>query len=63
MNNGKIKFTYWKDGNFYLGYLNEYPEFGTQGKSFEDLKEHLKDIILDINEGHTPLTKPNENDR
>ena len=38
----KQKITYWKesDGN-YLGYLNDYPEYWTQGENLEDLKAHL----------------------
>lgn len=41
----KKQFTYWKepDGT-YLGYLNEYPDHWTQGKSLDDLKEHLLDL-------------------
>lgn len=54
MNNGKIKFTYWQDGDYFLGYLEEYPDYVTQGKSFEELKEHLKDIYKEINEGNIP---------
>jgi predicted RNase H-like HicB family nuclease len=42
------KITYWQDGEFWLGYLNDYPDFVTQGESFEDLIEHLKDIYQDI---------------
>jgi predicted RNase H-like HicB family nuclease len=29
-------------GNWYLGYLNDYPDHWTQGESLEDLKDHLK---------------------
>jgi len=27
------KFTYWRDGNYYLGFLNDYPDYLTQGIS------------------------------
>jgi hypothetical protein len=46
MNTTKI--TYWQDGNFWLGYINEYPEYITQGISLEELIENLKDIQHDI---------------
>ncbi len=41
----KVSITYWQetDGKF-LGYLNEYPDHWTQGESYEDLMEHLKDL-------------------
>ena len=44
----KKTITYWKDGEFYLGYMNEYPEYMTQGLNFEELIENLKDINNDI---------------
>jgi len=39
-----IKYTYWKDGNYYLGYLNDYPDYQTQGLSKDELIINLKDI-------------------
>lgn len=32
-----LKFTYWKDGAHYLGFLNDYPDYETQGVSKEEL--------------------------
>lgn len=47
-----LKFTYWKgDEGKLIGYLNEYPEYWTQGDDLEDLKEHLRDIYHEIKEG------------
>jgi len=43
-----IKITYWQDGIYWIGYINEYPEYQTQGLSFDELKENLKDIFNDI---------------
>jgi hypothetical protein len=28
-----VKFTSWKDGEFYIGFLNDYPDYMTQGLS------------------------------
>ena len=41
----KVKFTFWQepDGK-YLGYLNEFPDYWTQGETLEDLKAHLLDL-------------------
>ncbi len=44
----KVKFVYRQDENFWLGYLCEYPDYITQGESFDELKENLKDIYNDI---------------
>jgi predicted RNase H-like HicB family nuclease len=44
----KKTITYWQDGEYWLGYINEYPEYVTQGVSIEELIENLKDIFHDI---------------
>jgi predicted RNase H-like HicB family nuclease len=49
-----LKFVYWQDGDAWLGYLQEYPDYWTQGESLEDLQEHLKDLYLDISSGEIP---------
>ena len=41
-------FTYWQDGEMWLGYLDQYPDYMTQGTSLEDLKEHLLDLYKDL---------------
>ena len=38
----RIKYVYWQDGDTWLGYLEEYPDYQTQGESREELKENLK---------------------
>ena len=41
----KIKFIFWQEaGGKYLGYLNEFPDYWTQGETLEDLKTHLWDL-------------------
>jgi len=46
-----IKFVYWQDGDDWLGFLQEYPDYWTQGKTFDDLKDHLKDLYHDLASG------------
>ena len=43
-----IKYTFWQDGDYYLGFLNEYPEYWTQGTSREDLLESLMGLLHDV---------------
>ncbi|MCZ2100785.1 MAG: hypothetical protein LC107_04520 [Chitinophagales bacterium] len=40
-----VNFTYWveADGKF-LGYLNDFADYWTQGNDLQDLKEHLIDL-------------------
>jgi len=48
------KFVYWQDGDFWIGYFEEFPDYETQGDSFEDLKEHLRDLYKDLTSGEIP---------
>ena len=32
-----IRFIYWQEKSFWLGYLEEFPDYMTQGENFEDL--------------------------
>ena len=38
----------------WLGYLDEYPDYMTQGTSLDDLKEHLLDLYNDLSSGVVP---------
>ena len=40
--------TYWQDGDFWLGYINDYPEYVTQGMTLYELIENLNDIFHDL---------------
>ncbi len=40
----KTRFIYWHDDNWWLGYLEEYPDYMTQGETLEELKENLQDL-------------------
>lgn len=46
-----VGFQYWKDKDFWIGFLDEWPDYLTQGTSLEDLKEHLKDLFKDLSSG------------
>ena len=48
------KFIYWQDGKQWLGYLQEYPDYWTQGESLEDLQANLRDLFRDLTSGEIP---------
>jgi hypothetical protein len=48
------RFVYWQDGEFWLGYLEGFPDYMTQGKSLDDLKEYLRDLQADLTSGQIP---------
>ena len=49
-----IRFVYWQEDDMWLGHLEDYPDYMTQGKSLEELQENLKDIFNDLTGGHIP---------
>ncbi len=52
-----LRYVYWQDGKFWLGYLEEYPDYMSQGESLEDLQEHLRDLYMDLSRGHIPAVR------
>jgi hypothetical protein len=52
-----VKFTSWNDGEFYIGFLNDYPDYMTQGLSKEDLTDNLISLLDDLESGEIPYTK------
>ncbi len=44
----KLGFIYYKDDDMLVGYLEEYPDYMSQGVDLEELKKNLKDIYEDI---------------
>ena len=50
----KVKIVYWEEDGTWLGYLQDYPDYRTQGETLDDLREHLKDLYRDISSGQIP---------
>jgi hypothetical protein len=51
------KYVYWQDDSMWLGYLEEYPDYMTQGETLEELKENLRDIYKELNSGNIPCVR------
>jgi predicted RNase H-like HicB family nuclease len=49
-----IKYIYWQDGDMWLGYLDEFPDYMTQGVTHEELEENLRDIYEELTSGRIP---------
>jgi len=52
-----LKYTYWQDSEFLLGYLNDYPDYETQGFSKEELEHNLRSLLDDIELGGVPFVR------
>lgn len=47
--NMSLSFTYWQEQDgMWLGYMNDYPDYMTEGRTFEDLKRMLLSLRSDI---------------
>lgn len=51
------RFVHWQDGKMWLGYLEEYPVYLTQGETFDELKENLRDLYKDLTSGVIPCVR------
>ena len=40
----ELDYTYWQDGTFFVGFLNEYPDDSTQGITLAELEEALIEV-------------------
>lgn len=49
-----VKYVHWRDGDKFIGYFVDYPDYWTQGESFDDLNEHLIDLFRDLTGGQIP---------
>ena len=39
------------------GYVQDYPDYITQGESLENLQEHLKDLYEELTSGRIPAVR------
>ena len=51
------KFTHWQDGDYYLGFLNDYPDYQTQGMSKDELVDNLRSLLIDLESGEVPFVR------
>jgi predicted RNase H-like HicB family nuclease len=51
------KYVYWQEDNMWIGYLEEYPDYMTQGETIEQLKENLRDIYSELTSGTIPCVR------
>ena len=49
-----VKFVYYQESDLWIGWLDEYPDYRTQGSTLEELKENLKDTYEELSSGKIP---------
>ncbi len=53
----KLRFVYYQENEMLVGWLEDYPDYRSQGMSLEELKENLKEIYDDITSGKVPQVR------
>ena len=48
------RYVHWQDGELWLGYFEDFPDYWTQGESLVELEENLRDIYRDLTSGEIP---------
>ena len=48
------KIVYWEEEGAWVGYLEEFSDYRTQGDTLEDLESHLCDLYKDLTRDELP---------
>ena len=49
-----MRYTYWQHEGVWLGYLEEFPDYWTQGETFDELTGNLRDLCEELTSGNIP---------
>ena len=52
-----VRYVCWESEGMWLGHLEEFPDYITQGQTLEDLRDNLKDMHEDLASGEIPGVK------
>jgi predicted RNase H-like HicB family nuclease len=52
-----VRYIYWQDGDMWLGYVEEFPDYMTQGVSLDELRENLRDLYEELTSGRIPSVR------
>jgi predicted RNase H-like HicB family nuclease len=51
------KFIYYEDDGMFVGWLEEYPDYRTQGQTMDELRENLLELHKDVTSGEIPCVR------
>lgn len=51
---GTARYVRWQDGDMWLGYFEQFPDYLTRGESLNQLEENLRDLHRDLHSGEIP---------
>lgn len=53
----RVRYVHWQSDGMWLGYLEDYPDYMTQGETLEELEANLRDLYEDLAGGHIPSVR------
>ncbi len=53
----EMAYRYYEDDGLWIGWLEDYPDYRTQGVSRDELEENLRDIYSELTGGHIPCVR------
>ena len=48
------RFIYFEESGMFVGWLEEYPDYRTQGETMDELRENLLDLYKELTSGRIP---------
>ena len=48
------RYVHWQNGDVWLGYFEEFPDYLTEGETLEELEENLRDLHRDLTSNEIP---------
>ncbi|MGO9121910.1 MAG: type II toxin-antitoxin system HicB family antitoxin [Desulfomonilaceae bacterium] len=54
----KINIVYKEEQGWFVGHIQEYPDYESQGKTLEELRDNLIEVYNDIRKGLVPDAEP-----
>ena len=48
------RYVHWQEREMWLGYLEEFPDYMTQGETLEELQANLRELHADLTSGVLP---------
>ncbi len=52
-----VRYMYWEVDSGFLGYIEDYPDYWTQGDTIEELETNLCDLLSDMKSGDIPYIR------
>ena len=51
------RFIYYEEAGLLVGWLEEYPDYRTQGETMDQLQDHLLDLYRELTSGEIPCVR------